>query len=414
MSWWGRLVAAIRQWLGLDPRPVLRDVTRLAGEDAPLGATVEQVRTSGPLKAGGRRMILRDPRLLPKPPRKWTPKKPPPLMAKEDAGRRFAATLRTRQRAIGDLLADEAQLTRLGLPLWRDEASLAAALELTPRQLRAFTVHRAMERQPHYVVFAIPKRTGGERLIHAPKRRLKAVLRRLDAALVRRLPVHDAAHGFVAKRGVATHAALHVGKAVVVRIDLKDFFHQVTFARLRGFFLHCGYSYPVAATLAALCTEPDRQPVEVDGAVVYAPVSPRRCVQGAPTSPGLCNAIAGKLDRRLAGLAAKWGLTYSRYADDLVFSGEIAPDRLVAAVTRICGEEGFPVNPAKTRVMRKGRAQRVTGATVNTVLGLSRKERRKIRAAAHRQAERARVVGRIAWVNALNPEQARRLKLRLR
>src|SRR5439155_13398728 len=163
--------------------------------------------------------------------------------------------------------------------------------------------------------------SGGKRLIMAPKRRLKMVQRKLLELLVERLPVSEHAHAFRRGRSIRTGAEPHVGKRFVLKLDLKDFFPSVTFARVRGLLIAYGYSYPVATTLTILMTEAERQPVEVDGTIFHVPVGERHCVQGAPTSPGLCNVIALRLDRRLSGLAKKRGFAFTRYADDLIFSG---------------------------------------------------------------------------------------------
>ncbi|MBL8923877.1 MAG: RNA-directed DNA polymerase [Myxococcaceae bacterium] len=415
---------------GLTSKPVERDVTRLPSHDAKDGRaadlTKEVVRTSGELKPHHRRLITRDQRLLPDPSRKahWGPlgytarKK---VFDASVAGRLFAGTLRTRNRELRTLATDPAQLERYGLPRWEDEATLAAALGLSVNQLRHLSTHRLRERVPHYVAFAIAKRSGGERVIHAPKKRLKAVLRAVHAQLVSKLPVHPAAHGFVKGRSVKTNAEGHVGRAVVVKLDLEDFFPTVTYQRVRGLLVSLGYGYPVAATLAALMTESERQPVELDGEVVHVPVGPRVCVQGAPTSPGLCNAVVRRMDARLSGLAKKLGFTYSRYADDLAFSGDDPKqvDVLIHRATRVIATEGFRVNGKKTRVMRRGAAQRIAGVTVNATLGLSRKERRLLRAAAHREKtstvdakEQAVLTGQLAWVQMLNPSQAEALRRR--
>jgi len=141
------------------------------------------------------------------------------------------------------------------------------------------------------------------------------------------------------------------------------------------------------------------------------------CVQGAPTSPGLCNAILARLDRRLAGLVRKHGFAYTRYADDLTFSGNdpAMVGKITALVPRIIAAEGFAVNAAKTRVFRQGGRQAVTGVVVNRTLGLSRQERRKLRAALHRQktaaaaasaGEAARLKGKLAYLFMLNRTQA--------
>jgi hypothetical protein len=400
--------------------PLVRDVSRLESTPDRLDAVSEVVETSGgPLKPGHLRRALRDPRLLPKRTRRDLLGRRIRYMSGDEARRLFGETLRTRDRNVSDLLPDEEQLARYGLPLWRGEADLAAALGLSVKELRFFSVHRRASRVCHYTAFTIPKRSGGQRLILAPKRRLKRLQRALLPLLIDRLPSSEQAHGFRAGRSVATNAAVHVGRAVVLQLDLQDFFPAVTFGRVRGLLIALGYGYAVAAVLAALLTEAPRQPVESAGVLYHVPVGPRHCVQGAPTSPGLCNCVCRRLDRRLAGLARAFGFAYTRYADDLTFSGEAAQrvHALRTHATRIIEEEGFRVNTAKTRVARRGSRQRVTGVTVNEVLGLSRRERRRLRAAIHQlgkgnaDADRlAEVRGKLAYLAMLNPQQAEALR----
>lgn len=416
MNWLRRFFA----WL-FGPKQVTRDVARLpdhSGGRAP-DVVKEVVQTGGPVKPNYRRLAVRDARLLPDRSRKggWTGlawRAPTSVMTGKESRRLFSNSLRTRNRNLRTLATDEKQLARYGLPLWRTETELAAALNLSIEQLRHFSIHRVRDRVPHYVAFAIPKRSGGERVIHAPKKKLKAVLRNVNDQLVSRLPVHAAAHGFVKGRSVKTNAEPHVRRAVVVKLDLEDFFPTVTWARVRGLLISLGYGYPVAAALASLMTESERQPVTVDGQTFHVPVGDRVCVQGAPMSPGLCNAVTRKMDARLSGLSKKLGFTYSRYADDLTFSGDDAKqiETLLNRATRIIHTEGFVVNGKKTRVMRSGNSQKVAGVTVNETLGLSRKERRKIRAALHQATpeKRAQLEGTLAWVHMLNPEQAAKLK----
>jgi hypothetical protein len=365
-----------------------RDVSRLRVKGDEVEVTQEVVDTSGaPLKEGHLRRAWRDPRLLPKS-KLWRRRK---VMDKLEAARLFSGTMRTRDRSLRDLLPDEEQLKRHGLPVWKSEDELAAALGISVKELRFYAIHRQRDRFFNYVRFAIPKRGGGHRIIMAPKRRLKALQRRLLEQLVVRLPVSDHAHGFRSGRGTRSNAEPHVGQKMVIRIDLKNFFPTVTFGRVRGFLVALGYGYPVATALACLMTEAERQPVELDdGTIVHVPVTHRHCVQGAPTSPALCNAIVMKLDRRIAGLARKFGVNYTRYADDLTFSGAL--DRrqafgLTQAVRRIVEEEGFTVNAGKTLLLSRARRQTVTGAVVNDVLGLSRQERRRIRAMLHHKAQ---------------------------
>jgi len=400
-----------------------RDVSQLGDEDDEDAEDIltEKIEVDGgPMKEHHRRRALRDRRLMPKPKPNlnvWPRPKRPRVMDLDEATRLFSASLRTRNRTLRDLRIDEDQVKRYGLPMWRTEEDIAEALEINVGQLRHFAMHREKERAPHYVRFAIPKRSGGERIIMAPKRRLKAIQRKLNELLLAKLPVADAAHGFRTGRSVATNARPHVGRKVVVKLDIKDFFPSLHVGRVRGLLIAYGYSYPVAATIALLATEADRQPVEVDGKVFHAPVGSRYAVQGAPTSPAIANALALSLDHRLTGLARKWGMQYTRYADDLTFSGDDVTQArvLVKAVQRILFDEGFRLNEAKTRVMTQRGAQRVTGVIVNRDMGLSRQERRRLRAALHRQQktpdpEINRVLeGRLAYLSMLNPQQAGRL-----
>jgi len=414
---WVRRRMALKRWA----KAPQRDVSGLAdaGEAA---FKREIVRTGGPLKPEHRRLVLRDNRLLPKPPpdpsrRRWPAPPKPKYLTEREADRLFGPSLRTRNRDVMDLATDEAQLQRYGLPIWKTEEDVAAALSISVGQLRHMSQHRNRETVPHYVTFAIPKRSGGERLIHAPKRRLKAVLRTLDRLLVSRLPRSEHAHGFVKGRSIASNAAPHVGKAVVLHFDIRDCFPTIHFGRVRGLLIALGYSYPVAAALAVLMTESPRQPVAAEGKLYHVPTGPRVCVQGAPTSPGICNAILLRLDRRLSGLARKHGFAYTRYADDLSFSGDNTAQvaKLMKLVPQIVANEGFAVNADKTRILRAGRRQTITGVVVNKAMGLSRQERRKLRAAMHRQklagtaadaGERLRLHGKLAYLFMLNRMQA--------
>jgi hypothetical protein len=205
---------------------------------------------------------------------------------------------------------------------------------------------------------------------------------------------------------------------VVLRLDIQDFFPSLHFGRVRGLLIALGYGYQVATVLAVLMTEAPRQPVSAGEGLCFAPVGPRACPQGAPTSPGLSNALLVKMDRRLAGLARQHGFGYTRYADDLTFSGDDLEKvhALRHLASRVVREEGFAVNRDKTRVMRRGSRQQVTGVTVNEVLGLSRQERRRLRAALHQASQwesgglPSPLRGMLAYVSMLNRAQARSLE----
>ncbi|GFE83767.1 hypothetical protein GCM10011487_57670 [Steroidobacter agaridevorans] len=407
----------VRFW----PKRATRDLSRLenADDDAADEEVLETVAVDGgPLKEHHRRLALRDARLLPKAkPRAhtWPPKPKPKVMSMDEATRLFAGTLRTKNRKLRDLRSDDDQLRRYDLPRWASEEDIANALGISVARMRYYSIHREKERVSHYVSFAIPKRSGGERIIMAPKRELKKLQRDLDRLLVSKLPVSEYAHGFRKGRSIASNASAHVGRKVVVKLDLKDFFPSLHVGRVRGLLIALGYSYPVAATLATLMTEAVRQPVQVGDEIFHTPVGGRHAVQGAPTSPGLANALTIALDRRLAGAARELGFTYTRYADDLTFSGDDAGKarQLIRTCQRIVHAEGFALNDAKTRVMTQRGAQLVTSVTVNREKGLSRRRRRLLRAELHRAQREGgdatlwrKLRGKLAFVSMLNARQA--------
>jgi hypothetical protein len=286
-------------------------------------------------------------------------------------------------------------------------------------------------RARHYRYTWIAKALGGHRLVEAPKVRLRTAQRRILDGILAHIPPHDAAHGFREGRSVVTFARRHVGHAVVLRVDLQAFFASVFAARVVGILRTAGYPEGVSRTLAALCTHrtpsdvlataPEHDPIDL--ARLRTPHLP----QGAPTSGALANLAAYRLDVRITGLAAKLGATYTRYADDIVLSGDRelahAAPTIVARLAAIANDEGFSLNFRKTRVMTSSARQRITGIVVNEKLSVPRAEIERLRAILHnctrhgpatqnRDAHsdfRAHLRGRVAWVSSLDPAKGARL-----
>lgn len=264
-----------------------------------------------------------------------------------------------------------------GLPELASPEALAKALGLPVSKLRWFAFHRDVDTGTHYNSWEIPKRDGGKRTITSPKKDLKAAQRWVLSNVVERLPVHGAAHGFIAGRSILSNALAHKGADVVVKMDIKDFFPSVTWNRVKGLLRKGGLPEGTATVLALMSTEAPREVMQFRGKTLYVAKGPRALPQGAPTSPGITNALCLRLDKRLAALARRLGFTYTRYADDLTFSWRKASQPkarraqgapvavLCARVEEILKAEGFTVHPAKTRVARKGNRQRVTGLVVN-------------------------------------------------
>jgi hypothetical protein len=290
-----------------------------------------------------------------------------------------------------DLERAEERAAENELPPLDSPQKLAEALGLTVAELRWLAYHRDAATRIHYRRFVIAKRGGGERAIWAPLPKLKAAQHWILRNIAEKLPVHGAAHGFLPGRSTLTNAAAHADPAVVVKVDVKDFFPTVTLRRVKGIFRKAGYREQVATLLALVCTEAPREVVEQDGQTYYVSLGPRCLPQGAPTSPALTNTLCLRLDRRLSGLAKRLGWRYTRYADDLTFSqpadrgGEPKIGTLLGLVRRIVEAEGFHLNPEKTRVHRRGGRQQVTGLVVNgdAPPRVPRRLRRQLRAAAH-------------------------------
>ncbi|QTD44660.1 reverse transcriptase family protein [Ottowia testudinis] len=333
-------------------------------------------------------------------------------------------------------------LAGVALPELPTHAALAAWLGTTPDDLQwlAHPSQRWRESQPtdrphrsvapHYRYQLLTKPGGGLRLLEMPLPRLKTLQRRLLHGLLARVPVHEAARGFVAGRGVRGHANLHAGQPCVLCFDLRDFFGSVGGGRIHALWRSLGYPEGVARTLIQLCTT--RTPPAVrermaDAGSLDRPAARRlasaHLPQGAPTSPALANLSAFGLDLRLDGLAWRFGARYSRYADDLVFSGPAALRRdfrvLHAWVEAIALDEGFALNPAKTRCLPAHRQQRVTGVVVNERPNLPRADYDRLRAELHALGHQTRVPaalkprlqGRIAWARQwLAPERAAKLQ----
>jgi retron-type reverse transcriptase len=321
-------------------------------------------------------------------------------------------------------------LTQRGLPVLATGNDIAKQMGISLGALRWLTYHRSSATVVHYRRFEIPKKTGGTRAISAPQARLAAAQRWVFANILMKLDTAPPAHGFVRHRSIVTNATPHVGRAVVVNLDLKDFFPSITFRRVKGLFRKMGYSEHAATVLGLLCTEPPRVATELDGKVYHVALGDRVLPQGACTSPMITNLLCRRLDKRLTGLAQRHGFAYTRYADDLTFSGDktTATGRLLRSVREILKNEGLTENPSKTHVMRKASRQEVTGVVVNERLSVARDEYRKLRAILHnvvkhglesqnreqRKDFEAHLRGRVEFVCMVDPERAVKLRAMLK
>jgi RNA-directed DNA polymerase len=342
----------------------------------------------------------------------------PPMFAPAPA---FAAMHAPRLETIGDLaLWLDLPITRLD---WlADEKRQHGRTDIPVLQ--------------HYHYRFVPKRRGGPpRLLEAPKAQLKAIQRRILSEILDLAPVHPNAHGFVRGRSCLTGAQTHAGEHVVISADLRDFFPSIRAARIRGLFRSFGYPAAVARALTGLCTT--STPTSVFDRYEGGREHDWRCrktfsaphlAQGAPTSPALANLCAWTFDQRCSGLARSMGGRYTRYADDIALSGDAVfaarSSTRLEALAEIAAEEGFALNDAKTRIMRRSRPQRVTGVVVNDHVNVERRTYDALKATLHNcrrhgaQAQnherrpdfRAHLDGRVGWVEQVNPQRGAKLR----
>jgi retron-type reverse transcriptase len=252
-----------------------------------------------------------------------------------------------------------------------DVEGLAVCIGVSSALLKSILLRKHF----YYRRFTIPKRSGGERTIEAPRIFLKAIQQWIADYLFAHLQVHDACHSYRSGRSIRSNAGPHIGKRFVACMDIEGFFPSITKANVEKLLRRFGMWRNLASTVSALCTLNGKLP------------------QGAPSSPALSNSYLFDVDSRISDFATILGVQYTRYADDMAFSGNekrCIQECLTFAAARL-EESGLVVNKDKTRLISSQGQQRVTGLVVNARGFPPREFRRKVRAAFN-NAERAQVV----------------------
>lgn len=198
-----------------------------------------------------------------------------------------------------------------------------------------------------YRSFEIPKKRGGHRKIEAPYPILLDVQRWIKSNILDVVPLSDVAHGFVYDRSIVSHAKQHVGKEYLLKIDLKNFFPTITQDQIYFLFRHLGYSKEVSFLLASICSYKGSLP------------------QGAATSPALSNVLLKSMDASLFDIASKNEISFSRYADDLAFSGKEITQSFIDQMMTIITDAGFDVNHKKTQLRNSISRKLLTGIEIS-------------------------------------------------
>ena len=306
---------------------------------------------------------------------------------------------------------------------------LADALRLHGDDLGWLIAHGPADHYRH--CWQAKPKSGRFRLIESPKTLLKFAQRQVLRKVLDAIPPHEAARGFRPGNSVRDFVAPHTGQKLLLRFDLEDFFPSLSAARVLRVFLTAGYPEAVARALTRLTTRATPHSTLEEKTLAWAErrrFATPHLPQGAPTSPALANLGAFRLDCRLAGLAGSVGANYTRYADDLLFSGGADFSRqsrsLETLIAAIILEEGFRPNHHKTRVLRQGHKQHAAGLVLNEKPNIDRRDFDRLKAiltncARHGPASQnrdhhpdfaAHLQGKLAWVRFIHPGKEAKLR----
>jgi len=256
------------------------------------------------------------------------------------------------------------KLNMLGLPVIQSLDDFSAITHISKYTIYQLSFHS----DKYYKTYTIPKKTGGKRTICQPSRKLKGLQSWILVTILNKIQVSTSCKGFRKGSSTLENAIPHIGANTVLNFDLKDFFPTVTDRQVFNIFKTIGYNNLISTIFMNICTFEGKLP------------------QGSPCSPYLANLSAWTLDLRIQGYVGKRGISYTRYADDLSFSG-LNPSKvlkIIPMIKTIIVDEKFSVNHKKTRVASSARVKTVTGLVVNEdCVGIGKKKYKELRAKIH-------------------------------
>lgn len=259
---------------------------------------------------------------------------------------------------------DTTKLTKLGLPHIQSLDDLSAAIGVSKYTLYQLSHHS----DKYYKTYEVAKKSGGKRTISQPARKLKGLQSWILFTILNKMQVSPSCMGFRKGSSTLDNATPHVGAGTILNMDLQNFFPTVTAKQVFSIFRRIGFNDLISNVFTNICTCDGRLP------------------QGSPCSPYLANLATWTLDLRIQGYVGKRGISYTRYADDLSFSGPNPSTvvKIIPMVKEIIEDENFVVNHKKTRVAGAARAKTVTGLVVNEEsVGIGKKKYKDLRAKIH-------------------------------
>lgn len=310
------------------------------------------------------------------------------------------------QKDIDACLSYATRLIDSSLPVIFDKQHLSLLLGM---ELQELTTMLTMLEESYYSEISIPKKSGGRRTLNIPAMKLKMIQRWILDNILEHIPVSEYATGFCKERSIVTNAKKHIGKQCVINYDIKDFFPSIKIESIFMVFYYYGYTKEISYTLARLCT--------------YGGYLP----QGSPASPFISNILCLRLDKRLSQLAEKYVADYTRYADDITFSGNYGLQNIINIVKDIIQEEGFTVNENKIRTKYKHQRQEVTGLIVSeNKVSVSKHYKRKLwqeiyycqkygvsshleHIGCKKSFYKEHIYGKVYFINMVEPDEGRKL-----
>ena len=292
--------------------------------------------------------------------------------------------------------SDNIRLNMLGLPLIQDVDDFSKITHISKYSI----YHLSKHSDKYYKTYTIPKKSGKPRRICQPSKKLKGLQSWILVNVLDKLKVSNSCKGFEKGTSTASNAEPHKNANTILTIDLKDFFPTIKRNQVYNIFKAIGYNETIATVMTNICTFENALP------------------QGSPCSPKLANLSAWTLDVRIQGYVGKRGINYTRYADDLSFSGLIPSKvvNIIPMIKKIVEDENFIINPSKTRVAGSARAKIVTGLVIsNDTFGIGKQKYKNVRAKIHhltlpKEQKNIKLLNEVkGWLSYLNSIDKKRL-----
>lgn len=288
-------------------------------------------------------------------------------------------------------------------------------------------------RNHQYSYYLIKKKKEGYRRIIAPHSRIKLLQKWIHVNILNKVELNSFATGFIKEKSILDNAKIHENKNVILNLDLSNFFETINERRVFGIFKSLGYAPNLSVEFAKICTASisdyrfkQLSEEEQEYFKDLHSLKESILIQGAPTSPGISNIICRRLDRRLSILANKFGVNYSRYADDITISGDI--DRLpkISIVKKIIEDEGFIINWNKVGKYKTGQKQMVTGLLIDKKVRIPKRFKKEIyrhlyfckkygvlshfqRISPNKGYRKEWILGKILFVHSIEPDEAKKM-----